>query len=276
MLTTKQLQDIETLQKECEAHDGIQLKLNWEMLRTRDLKERDFLYYEENELVAFLGIYAFGSTAEVCGMVKPSERLKGHFNRLFLMAMEKAKQQKFKKILLNAPAGSQEAKSFLNKHEAVPAFSEHQMEWQERPLNEVEGVTLREAKHEDLDMRIRLDVEAFGVLEEDATAMESRIDSDEDTDMLMIEVNNQTIGKIRIKREDGQAWIYGFSILPDFQGKGTGRKVLQKVVKEQSMQGHSVYLEVETKNAHALNLYESVGFKVVHAQDYYLYKNEND
>ena len=272
MLTTKQLQDIETLQKECEAHDGIQLKLNWEMLRTRDLEERDFLYYEENNLVAFLGIYAFGSTAEVCGMVKPSERRKGHFNRLFLKAMEKAKQQKFKKILLNAPAGSQEAKSFLNKHEAVPAFSEHQMEWQERPLNEVEGVTLREAKLEDLDMRIRLDIEAFGVLEEDAKAMESRIDSDENTDMLMIEVNNQTIGKIRIKREDGQAWIYGFSILPEFQGKGTGRKVLQNVVKEQSMLGHSVHLEVETKNAHALNLYESVGFKVVHAQDYYLYK----
>lgn len=29
---------------------------------------------------------------------------------------------------------------------------------------------------------------------------------------------------------------------------------------------------VETKNAHALRLYESVGFKVVHAQDYYVYE----
>jgi hypothetical protein len=32
MLTTQQLQDIEQLQKECEAHDHLQLKLNWEML----------------------------------------------------------------------------------------------------------------------------------------------------------------------------------------------------------------------------------------------------
>ncbi|MBW9234800.1 GNAT family N-acetyltransferase, partial [Leptospira santarosai] len=122
-----------------------------------------------------------------------------------------------------------------------------------------------------LDMRIRLDIEAFGVPAEDAKAMESRIDSDEDTDMLMIEVNDLTIGKIRVKREDGQAWIYGFSILPEFQGKGTGRKVLQNVVRKQSELGHSVHLEVETKNAHALKLYESVGFEVVHAQDYYHY-----
>jgi len=271
MLTKEQLQEIEKLQKECEAHDGIQLKLNWEMLRTRESDELDFLHYENDELVAFLGVYAFGSTAEICGMVKPSERRKGHFNRLFLKAMETAKHN-YKKILLNAPAGSEEAKEFLKKHGAIHAFSEHQMEWKERPLNEIEGVALREATLEDQDMRIRLDVEAFGVPEEDAKAMESRIDSDEDTDMLMIEVNNQTIGKIRIKREDGHAWIYGFSILPEFQGKGTGRKVLQNVIKKQSKQGHSVHLEVETKNAQALKLYESVGFEVVHAQDYYLYQ----
>ena len=79
MLTKEQLQEIEKLQKECEAHDGIQLKLNWEMLRTRDSDHLDFQHYENDELVAFLGIYAFGSTAEICGMVKPSERRKGSF-----------------------------------------------------------------------------------------------------------------------------------------------------------------------------------------------------
>ncbi len=45
--------------------------------------------------------------------------------------------------------------------------------------------------------------------------------------MLMIDVNEETIGKIRVKREEGQAGIYGFSILPEQQGKGIGRKVLR-------------------------------------------------
>ncbi|WP_017380312.1 GNAT family N-acetyltransferase [Paenisporosarcina sp. TG-14] len=276
MLTDKQLNDIETLQKQCEVHDNLQLKLNWEMLRKRELNQLDFLYYEQNKLIAFLGLYAFGSTVEVCGMVRPGERRKGHFNRLFQQGMEKAKLEKYKKILLNAPSGAQAAKTFLIQHGAFLAFTEHQMKWQAKVLEAVEGFTLRHATTDDLDMRVRLDVEAFGVLEEDAQAMESRINNDEDTDMLMIDVNNETIGKIRVKREDGEAWIYGFCILPDYQGKGIGRKVLSKVVSDQSALGYTVHLDVETKNAQALKLYESVGFKEIHAQDYYVYQNKTD
>lgn len=272
MLTTKQLQDIEALQKECEAFDKLQLKLNWEMLRRRDSDQTDFFYDHEDELIAFLGIYPFGSVAEVCGMVKPSERRKGHFHQLFSEAMDVCENGGYKKILLNAPASSQAAKAFLNKQGATYAFTEHQMQWEEKELAEVSGFTLRQADEKDIAMRVRLDVEGFGIDEESATANEGRIDNDEDTDMLMIEVDEEVIGKIRVKREDGEAWIYGFSILPAHQGRGIGRKVLQHVVRDQSAKGHSVHLEVETKNAHALSLYESIGFKVVHAQDYYQYK----
>jgi ribosomal protein S18 acetylase RimI-like enzyme len=272
MLTTQQLEDIEQLQKDCETHDHLQLKLNWEMLRKRETDKLDFLHYENEELVAFLGLYAFGSTVEICGMVKPSERRKGHFQRLFQQGMEAAKQNGYKKILLNSPAGSDAAKAFLSKQGAEYAFSEHQMEWQERALEEVDGFCLRHANADDFEMRVRLNVTAFGLDEEDAQSIESRIDGDEDTDMLMIDVNEETVGKIRVDREDGQAWIYGFSILPEHQGKGIGRKVLRRVIKDQSAAGHSVHLEVQTENDHALGLYESVGFKAVHTQDYYTYQ----
>ncbi|MDF2066933.1 GNAT family N-acetyltransferase [Bacillus sp. Cr_A10] len=272
MLTKQQLLDIEKLQKECENHDHIQLKLNWEMLRNRTSKELDFLLYENEELIAFLGLYPFGSTVEVCGMVKPSERRKNYFTLLFKQGMEVVKKKSFRKVLLNAPASSIEAKAFLTKQGAIYSFSEHQMTWEEKVLETVDGFSLRHANDNDLDMRIRLSVEAFGLPALDAEEMEVRITEDKDSDMLMIDVENETIGKIRIRRENGEAWIYGFSILPTHQGKGIGRKVLQQVVLEQSNSGQSVHLEVETKNAHALRLYESIGFKVVHAQDYYAYK----
>ncbi|MCL6459449.1 MAG: GNAT family N-acetyltransferase [Gorillibacterium sp.] len=271
MLTTQQLQDIERLQKECEAHDHLQLKLNWEMLRERDSNQLDFLHYENDELVAFLGLYAFGSLVEVCGMVKPGERRRGHFQRLFQQGMETAKQNEYKRILLNAPSGSDEAKAFLDKQGADYVFSEHQMEWQEGPVDEVEGFTLRQATADDFDMRVRLSVTAFGVDEEDAQAMERRIDGEKDTNLLMIDVNEKTVGKLRVNREAGQAWIYGFVILPEHQGKGIGRKVLNRVIKDQSLAGHSIHLEVETNNDHALGLYQSVGFKAISAQDYYIY-----
>ena len=276
MLTPTQLKEIETLQKECEKYDRLQLKLNWEMLRSRETTQFDFLKYENEELIAFLGVYAFGSTAEVCGMVKPSERRKGHFNELFNRAKVTMKHQGFKNVLLNAPATSNAAKAFVNTVGAIYKFTEHQMHWQTQSLDDSDGFTLRHATIRDADMRVKLDVEAFGVPEEDARAMESRIDSDEDTDMLMIAVEDKTIGKVRVKREDGESWIYGFCILPEYQGKGIGRKVLREVVKGQSELGYSVHLEVETKNAHALKLYESVGFKAVHAQDYYAYQMKTD
>lgn len=271
MLTKLQLQDIKNLQKECEIHDNIQLKLNWDMLENRESYQLDFLHYKKDELVAFLGLYPFGSTVEVCGMVKPRERRKGHFHLLFQKGMETAKQNGYKKILLNTPSESEAAKVFLQKQSAIYTFSEHQMEWQERSLETVEGITLRQAKVDDLDMRIRLSVEAFGMTQEDAQSMEHSFNREGNTDMLMIDVNGRTVGKIRVTRKDRQAWIYGFSILPEHQGKGIGRKVLRRVIKDQSSAGHSVHLEVETKNDHALGLYKAVGFKVVHSQDYYLY-----
>ncbi|WP_282936628.1 GNAT family N-acetyltransferase [Paenibacillus sp. RC67] len=272
MLTIQQIKDIEKLQKECEIHDHLQLKLNWEMLRERESDQLDFFHYENGELVAFLGLYAFGSTVEVCGMVKPSERRNGHFHRLFQQGMAKVKQTGYKKILLNAPAGSDAAKAFLSKQGAEYAFSEHQMEWQEKALEETDGIFLRQATLDDYEMRVRLSVTAFGLDEEDARARESKIFAD-NTDMLMIDVSEGTVGKIRVSREEGQAWIYGFSILPEYQGKGIGRKVLRRIIKEQRSAGYSVHLEVETKNDHALGLYESVGFKTMHSQDYYRWMN---
>lgn len=271
MLTIEQLKDIEHLQKECESHDQLQLKLNWEMLRSRETDQLDYFHYENNELIAFLGLYAFGSTVEVCGMVKPSERRKGHFQKLFNQGMKTAKHIGYKKTLLNAPASSNTAKAFLANQNVKYSHSEHQMQWMPSLLGEVEGVTLRLADSNDTDLRIRLEIEAFGLSEEDARHMNEHIDGDHGTDMFMIEADGETVGKIRLRWEERETWIYGFSVLPEYQGKGIGRKVLKKVVNEQNIAGQSVHLEVETENAHALRLYESVGFKVVHAQDYYTY-----
>ena len=37
----------------------------------------------------------------------------------------------------------------------------------------------------------------------------------------IIEVDGIAIGKIRVSRMNGEAHIYGFSVLPEFQGKAT-------------------------------------------------------
>ncbi|MBB6633550.1 GNAT family N-acetyltransferase [Cohnella thailandensis] len=267
MPTNEQLRDIERLQLECEAYDHVQLKLNWSMLGKRTGDELDFLLYEGAELIAFLGLYPFASTVEVCGMVKPSERRKGHFGSLFKQGMARAREHGFEKILLNAPSESVAAREFLARIGAEYAFSEHQMEWEARDLDGVAGVELRPAEERDMELRVRLNVEAFRMSEADSRALEN--EQAGEGEVLIIEADKEPVGKIRVSRKDGQAWIYGFCVLQERQGRGIGRQALRRIVGELSSEGYSVHLEVEAKNDHALGLYRSVGFRAVHSQDYY-------
>jgi len=275
MLSESQLIAIKQLQKECEKADGIQLKLNWEMLREREGRQMDFFLEEDGELVAYLALFGFGSTVEVCGMVKPRDRRKGYFTKLWEQTLAPIEQYGFQTVLLNTPSLSITAKEWLATQPYSYAFSEYQMRWSEQAIEASDEVLIRMAKKSDANLEVKLDVLAFGMDEEDARSHLERIKERKDEHFLMIEADNRTVGKIRINRMDGEAWVYGFAILPEFQGRGYGRKVLRNIVKSEHDAGNQIWLEVEAKNNRALGLYESVGFEKIQGQDYYK-KNRNN
>jgi len=275
MLNESQLIAIKQLQKECEKADGIQLKLNWEMLREREGRQMDFFLEEDGELIAYLALFGFGSTVEVCGMVKPSDRRKGYFTKLWEQTIAPIEQYGFQTILLNTPSLSITAKEWLTTQPFSYAFSEYQMRWSEQAIEASDEVLIRVAKKSDANLEVKLDVLAFGMDEEDARSHLERIKERKDEHFLMIEADNRTVGKVRINRMDGEAWVYGFAILPEFQGRGYGRKVLRNIVKSEHDAGNQIWLEVEAKNNRALGLYESVGFEKIQGQDYYK-KNRNN
>ncbi|MBE1554253.1 GNAT family N-acetyltransferase [Sporosarcina limicola] len=270
MLTKEQLAAIKMLQKECEQADDIQLKLNWDMLRQRDDQCMDFFQWEGEELVAYLALYEFGSSVEVCGMVKPSERRNHHFSKLWQEALKMIEEKGFQKVLFNAPASSESAKSWLVKQPCQYDFSEFHMQWEERPLEESSDIILRKSLAGDYDLEIKLDVLAFDFTEEDARNHHEQVKGRPGEHHYIIEVNKESIGKLRVHRDEQKAYIYGFSILPNFQGQGYGRKALRNIVKQEHEAGYSIQLDVETKNDNALHLYESVGFVTIQGQDYYL------
>ena len=102
------------------------------MLREREGRQMDFFHEEDGELVAYLALFGFGSTVEVCGMVKPGERRKGHFTKLWQQASTPIEQYGFQTILLNTPSLSITAKEWLATQPYSYAFSEYQMRWSER------------------------------------------------------------------------------------------------------------------------------------------------
>jgi ribosomal protein S18 acetylase RimI-like enzyme len=271
MLTKEKLYEIKTLQEICEKEGRLQLKLNFDMLESRsEDRQEDFFHYEDGQLVGFLGSYYFGNKVEICGMVNPDYRRKGIFSKLLDEALEEAKKREARTILLNAPTESESAKEFLKNIPCDLSMVEYQMKWEKTELSENPSVTVRPSNSdEDLEAEIQLDVQCFGLDEKEARRYKQET-KDLDTDLrLIIEAEGRIAGKIRLSEMNGESWIYGFSIFPELQGKGIGRKALSKVVKMEDEKGLLIFLEVEAKNAHALKLYESCGFISYHSQDYY-------
>ncbi|MFZ3578384.1 GNAT family N-acetyltransferase [Virgibacillus sp. DJP39] len=269
-MNNQQLNDIKELQLLCEKEDKIQLKLNWEMLKSRKEKdEMDFYHYEDGSLVGFLAIYQFGNKYEICGMVNPGNRNRGIFTSLFNQAL-KVIPHEAKEILLNTPANAEAARNWLQTKACDYSFSEYQMKWVPVQLEVKQPIVrLRKAGPSDLETQIKLDIECFEYDPAGARDFNENNGYSESKVSYMIEVESEVVGKIGIQRDENESYIYGFAIFPEFQGKGYGRNALiQTVLAEKKTEG-VILLEVAAENKNALKLYEECGFYSYEVQDYY-------
>ncbi|GKV69248.1 acetyltransferase [Sporosarcina sp. NCCP-2716] len=269
MLTSQQLHAIQQLQQTCEQHDGIELKLNWDMLKNREGTAEDFFVWQEEELVAYLALYAFGSTVEVCGMVKPSERRQGHFTALWKEAKAAVAERGFRKVLLNAPGASESAKGWLTGQPCTYEFSEFHMQWKEQALEEGYDITMRLSEPRDKPFEVALDAEAFSLTLADAEDYYDQRLTREDERRYIIETNGRPAGKIRVARADSKSYLSGFAISSALRGQGIGGQALRWAVQQEAPTGNAICLDVETRNANALKLYERIGFIRKQQQDYY-------
>ncbi|MFS1511461.1 GNAT family N-acetyltransferase [Chengkuizengella sp. SCS-71B] len=270
MLSQHNLTQIKELQEICEKEEPILLKLNWDLLKTRKEEEkRDFFYKENGRLVGYLGLYWFGTKIEICGMVHPKHRNKGIFSNLLQEALTVCDREEFSNILLNAPAASISAKYFLETKQYLYRFSEYQMKWAQSSLSSSTDVVIRKAKKEDLQLEVELDVRCFQFDQKDAENFNLRVKKEETRFFYMIDYAGQTVGKITVDHSNDETWIYGFAILPEYQGRGIGRKALMNMVLFEQRKGFPIFLDVETSNKNALKLYTDCGFETYSVQDYY-------
>jgi ribosomal protein S18 acetylase RimI-like enzyme len=146
------------------------------------------------------------------------------------------------------------------------------MKWHQTELFDDPTVTLRPSvSPEDWEAEVQLEIAGFGFTEKEAREYNQRIRDNSGEQNLIIEKDGKTAGKMRVSELNGEAWIYGFAVYPELQGQGIGRRALSHAVKMEDQKGLPVFLEVEAKNANALRLYESCGFRTYHSQDYYEY-----
>jgi len=287
-ISEKEYNEINTLQDIISSKDKVNLKLELDY-RLKINKNSDgvlknineFLYYEDDILVAYLGISCFGGNiAEINGMTHPSWRRKGIFKKLFELAMNECNKRSFNKILLLTDGKSDSGIKFIEAVGGKYDVSEYRMEVINAISSEnIIPINLRKAEKSDKKEIGRQD-SIFFYNEKESENLVDKAEIRNDAEIrietsYMIELNNTTIGKININYNDNSAFISGFGILPEFRGKGYGKVALKEAIKLINVINiNIVQLDVSCKNNRALNLYQSCGFQEQSVMNYYEYNTK--
>jgi ribosomal protein S18 acetylase RimI-like enzyme len=269
-LTAPALRALAALEARVLAVDGGRLKLEWGVLRARAGDDvEDFLWWQGDRLLGFLGLYAFGpATLEITGMVDPCARLRGVATALLEAALPVCRARGYERALLVIPRGSAGGREFALRRGAVLEHSEHAMVLLDTPTDGPADsrIELRRAVPADASGLTRLLGVAFGEPSSDPHDHPA----DGSTRTLIVERDGSAVGTLRLTRDEDTGGIYGFVVDPAWQGRGIGRDVLRRVCRQLRDEGvRRIGLEVAVENDHALGLYTSLGFTQVATEDYY-------
>jgi len=248
--------------------DGGRLKLEWGSLRSRSGdKVEDVLWWEEGQLVGFVGLYAFGApTVEATGMVHPSYRRRGIGTRLLDEVLGLCRARAHRQLLLVAPRTSVGARILAESRGGVLEHSEHALDLfapaTDGPSDP--SITLRPAAGSDIADVARILTEAFG---HPWRPLDLEVPREP---TLVAERDGSVIATLRV-HQSPEAWgIYGFAVEPSLQGAGIGRDLLRRVCRQANEAGVTrLHLEVEVTNDRALGLYTSLGFTRTATEDYF-------
>jgi ribosomal protein S18 acetylase RimI-like enzyme len=269
-LTDAALEAIEDLERRVLMADGGRLKLEWGTLRNRRTEEvRDLLWWEDDRLLGFAGVYGFGwPTLELAGMVDPRGRRRGIGRELFDATLPICRQQRAERVLMVVPRPSVGGRALALSLAMPLDHSEHALRLVSPPEDPVmdHPVALREATAGDIQALSQLYLDGFGDGRMDA----DRPLSDDRARTLMILHAEEVVGTVRTTLDGDRAAIYGFVVAAQWRGRGIGRAALDHVCRGLFDRGaEEVDLEVEVANDRALGLYESLGFRRVVTDDYY-------
>jgi ribosomal protein S18 acetylase RimI-like enzyme len=248
-----------------------------EMLAPTGDTPAHLLHYQGNTLTGFAYLQHIrpDSEIEIFGMVHPDHRRKGIGTTLFEAAKAAWQQRGATGLLLVCDGSLPSGKAFASANRGEYRFSEHRMvldpaRIQPPRLSQGQQIQFQRAEVTEVPILTHLVSQAF---DEPGEEMENWI-------MESISADNQRfyiglldgvpIGALRTVSFGDQIDIATFGVLPPYRGRGYGRQMLLAIVHlllEEDWP--NIALDVETKNANALGLYESCGFHKIRTCDYY-------
>ncbi len=275
VLSKEDLREVSDLADTCNAHEGLDLKLNRELMRARaGGRSSDFLYYDHGVLVGYLALDGFGEKLELTGMVHPGFRRRGAFSTLLDAAVRECEARRPARLLLVCERKSASGQAFVASTVSRYDFSEYHLELdaQSSPRPAADGFRIRVADLQDIEALVRLDVICFGGGEDAVRERVTRDLEDPASRYYVAEREGEAIGKIGVALEVGGAYVRGVGVLPEYRGRGCGRRMLEATIDAMVAENRtSLKLDVVCENSGALSLYLACGFRVTNCYDYYEY-----
>jgi ribosomal protein S18 acetylase RimI-like enzyme len=299
---------ISELQDRCLKMDqtALKLELDYKLGVSVDSSKgvqdiNEFMYYDGEVLIGYMGISSFGGPWEVNGMVDPDYRRKGIYTKLFELVLAEWKRRGSGSMLLLSDRNSESGQKFIAGAGAQYKHSEYEMFLKkDAPVATPDqlAITFRKATNADANEIARQNAIYFND-EEDAGSDDSILPEDKEIsseglklieekeispdDVILpeeeekrgmtsylVEKEGQIIGKVNLQLTTKLGAIFGLGVLPEHRRKGYGRALLLLAIEKlREANSQEIMLQVAAENSNALNLYKSCGFEETSTMDYF-------
>ncbi len=128
----------------------------------------------------------------------------------------------------------------------------------------MQGFRIRDYKNDDYEAVIRLwEATGMGNAErgDDKDTIERCMQTGGRLLILEDEKNNILAGSSWMTFDGRRIYLHHFGILPEYQGRGLSKDLLEESMKHIKERAYQVKLEVHSSNRVAINLYKKYGFK---------------
>lgn len=270
------VEQIRSFEAQCASVDGAKEPLYLDdALHYNPEVKHTFIAYEKNQPVSVLHLFLpTAEEAELSAMTLPNFRGQGYFSALLICAEEELNRFQTPELLFvvdtSVQAHYQDMLQYLGAHYD---FSEYGMilekeAWKNQ--TEDNGIKIVRADSVDQEILVSIRITTFGEKPVDARSRVEKSLKAPTRKNYAAKLGERIIGMSSIDYEESVPSIFGLAVQPEFQSKGYGRRFLALLIQHFFAKGYSqIKLEVDSKNTHALNLYQTFGFSQTGSYAYY-------
>jgi len=272
----KEIRHIETI---CKKHDKLtgDIFLDSSLNFNSNIKSL-FLLYEDNKLISLIIMFIPGQDkAEISGFTLPEYRQKGYFKALLAKVSDELKKYEVPDILFVCEPQSLDGKAVIKKLKANYDFTEYSLKYNQLgasyPSYYLNKVELYKPNLQDSETLIDIRGQIFDDTYENAETMVMKTFESQFRQQYLAVLDGEFIGMGGVSFEQDGAYIFGFGIIPKYQGKGYGKAMLKLMLKDLIEKNvEKIMIDVNSKNEKAYNLYKKYGFEVQTAFEYFRIK----